>query len=163
MRQGLKLQTQKNKLNMSTNNFSEGWLRWEPIANLAEKYNLMSVVDDINGFRVILADEKCMKSRISIFFKDSVWAYRNVDESFRLKIIGDLLEKDGSAFYGKWTLFKVKNSDYFTWLSEQSYEIFNTEKFTHFAILACDDILDVISNYEPEVTFFVENNNTNKN
>ena len=136
--------------------FSEEWCRWEPISGLADKYCLVSVVSDEDGFKVILEDDKGIGPNVSIFFKDYVWSYRNVDENFRIKIIGDLLEKYGSSFYGQWTFFTVKESDYFNWLSEQSHEIFNANQFIHFSIVACDDILDIVSCYEPEVTFLEE-------
>jgi hypothetical protein len=48
-------------------------------------------------------------------------------------------------------LFKVANSEYLEWISNQSYGIAETEKLTHFSIIAVDSIIDIIAAYEPKI------------
>ena len=163
MRQELKLQTQKNKLNMSTNNFGEDWMKWEPISGLAQRYYLDEIVSNSNGFRIILIDSENEKSKVEVFFKDSVWAYRCTDENFSELLQYNLYVKYNDAFYTGWTFFKVKKSYYLDWLSAQSRKTRSVTGLTHFAIFCEEDFIDIAASYEPEVTFFVENNNMNKN
>lgn len=129
----------------------ETWEKWVPISKLADKYHLKNVESNINGFRIDLSHAS-NKTILKIVFKKSVWSYRNVDEGFRLILLEDLFEKYGPDFYGNWTLFEVKNSAYLNWLSLQSHKSSDGYKLKHFCIIATDDILDIISSYEPEVS-----------
>ena len=100
---------------------------------------------------MVLNDHSDLKQKILIFFESSIHAYRSTDESFRLRTL-DMLDKTyGSSFYTQWTFFKVQNSSYFLWLSEQSYKIAKEEHLTHFSFLASNSIVDVIAAYEPIV------------
>lgn len=132
----------------------EQWERWEPISGLANKYYIDSIIDEARGFKVILSESDDETKKILVLFEDSIDAYRNTDESFRLKIIHDLDQKYGTDFYGDWTFFKVTNSTYIQWLSEQSYGTSDYQSFVHFSFITADSILDVITNYEPKVERF---------
>jgi hypothetical protein len=131
----------------------EIWEKWEPIENLAAKYYIDAVLDTIEDFKIILSQEDKRNNKIHIIFENSVDAYRSTDESFRLHLIETLDKRYGSDFYGDWTFFKVKNSLYIQWLSEQSYGISEDLNFIHFSFVAADSILDVVTNYEPKVLF----------
>jgi len=67
-------------------------------------------------------------------------------------VINKIDERYGTEFYAEWTFFKVTNSEYIQWLSEQSYGIAESESLIHFSILAGDSIVDVIAAYEPKIT-----------
>ena len=71
-----------------------------------------------------------------------------------MKVIGlvPLSEHYGDSFYGTWTFFKVSNSEYLRWLSNQSFETMNST-FMHFTFVTGNSILDVICTYEPKVKF----------
>jgi hypothetical protein len=60
-------------------------------------------------------------------------------------------EKYGTEFYSQWTLFKVTNSEYLEWISNQSFDIAESENLTHFAIVVVDSIIDIIAAYEPKI------------
>ncbi|MGC2310232.1 MAG: hypothetical protein WA432_01265 [Candidatus Babeliaceae bacterium] len=128
----------------------EKWIQWQPIPNLMKKYYIDSISDTFDGFIILLSDEN-NKSNVRVMFENSIDAYRSTDESFRLKTIHDLGQYYGSSFYTQWTFFKVINSEYLHWLSEQSYKITDTLSFIHFSFIAADSILDVVTNYEPRV------------
>lgn len=127
------------------------WIKWEPIKGLAKQYHLEEVTSNINGFKIKLSDAKNDSSRLIITFNDSVWAYRNVEEGFRLVMMDDLFAKYGTNFYTEWTLFEVNDSDYLKWLAMQSHNMSYSYQLRHFCIIAMDDILEIASNYEPEI------------
>ena len=130
----------------------EQWIKWEPLQGLSEKYYIDCIVDSIEDFSVLLSDYNNEK-KIKIIFKNSVDAYRSTDESYRLKTINDLDKEHGLDFYVKWSFFKVLNSDYIKWLSQESFKISDYSSFTHFSIVAADSILDIVTNYEPRIEF----------
>ncbi|MEV2911262.1 hypothetical protein ABNF65_22305 [Paenibacillus larvae] len=129
----------------------EKWGRWEPKVGLSSKYYVESLSDSIKGFRILLSDVNDEKKKIEVTFKESVHAYRSTDESFRQSSINIIDEKYGTEFYAEWTFFKVNNSKYIQWLSEQSYGIAESETLIHFSFVARDSIVDVIAAYEPEI------------
>ncbi len=129
----------------------EQWEKWEPVQGLAAKYYVDSIVDAIDGFKVWLSDYNNENNKVLITFEGSVDSYRSVDESFRLNTINILDERYGSKFYGDWTFFKVTNSSYVQWLSEESYGISDSLSFIHFSIVAADSIVDIIDTCEPKV------------
>lgn len=129
----------------------EQWIQWNPIEKLASKYYIDFVIDKIETFKVNLIDTKSEREKIEIAFLEGVEAYTRVEESFRVKIIHELDKKYGTDFYGDWTFFKVHNSEYIKWLSEQSYKWSDTHKFMHFCLITADAIMDIIATYEPEV------------
>ena len=129
----------------------EKWIQWRPLENLASKYYIDSVVDMIDNFTVNLVDARSEKHKVEIVFLEGVEAYTRVDESFRVKIIHELGEKYGTGFYGDWTFFKVDNSAYVKWLSDQSYTWSDKHTLTHFCLISADVLLDIVTNYEPIV------------
>ncbi|KHF30062.1 hypothetical protein [Anoxybacillus sp. EFIL] len=129
----------------------EKWERWEPIGDLSLKYYVESLSDSIEGFKILLSDAYDENKKVEVIFEDSVHAYRSTDESFRQSVINKIDEQYGTQFYAEWTFFKVANSEYIQWLSEQSYGISESESLIHFCFLAGDSIVDVVAAYEPKI------------
>lgn len=140
---------------------AEQWTKWEPIQGLANNYYIDSVSDTIDGFIIQLSDADDEEKKVLVLFEDSVDAYRSADESFRRSTMFDLSQKYDKTFFHYWTFFKVTNSSYIQWLSEQSFGITDSLHFTHFSFIAADSILDVITNYEPKVICIRKNKITN--
>ena len=130
---------------------TEQWVKWEPITDLFKKYFIDSISSSIEGFIVDLSGDSAEMKRVRVTFENSVAAHRDTNESFRLKLIEDLGEYYGDDFYGEWTFFKVTNSSYIQWLSEQASGIFDPSMFMHFSLIASDSILDIVASYEPRV------------
>lgn len=129
----------------------ELWERWEPTTEISKKYYVDSIIDNIQGLRIILSDAKNEDSKIVIVFDNSVHAYRSTDESYRQKILNYIDEKYGTEFYSEWTLFKVNKSEYFEWICNQSFGITESEELSQFSIIAVDSIIDIIASYEPKI------------
>lgn len=133
------------------NNLNEIWERWEPIVGLGEKYYVESIQDDMDIFRARLYDKYFSTKRVDIIFHDQVDAYRKTDETLRSQVVLDLDKCYGHEFYATWTLFKVTNSRYIKWLSEESCTISDHMPLVHFVILAADSLVDIVTTYEPKV------------
>jgi len=134
----------------------EKWIKWIPAEGLSNKYDIDLICDKTDGFEILFTDFKNEQKKVRVEFKDSVDAYRNTDESFRVKDINSLSEQYGDDFYGSWTFFKVENSSYAQWLSEQSYGFLKASDLIHFVFIGANCILDVISTYEPKIHLFEE-------
>ncbi|MFA5998755.1 MAG: hypothetical protein WC747_01920 [Candidatus Babeliales bacterium] len=130
----------------------EKWTRWEPINGLSGKYYLDYFAWSEKGFVVELISGKKEK-RIQILFDDYIDSFRYTNESFCFKIFGDLSDQYGDDFYGDWSFFKVTNSEYLKWLSDKSRTWSDQIQFIHFCILGGDEVIDIVTNYEPKVRF----------
>jgi hypothetical protein len=126
---------------------TEQWVKWEPIAGLAEHYNIDEVLNTVDGLSIVLSKtdgNNDVKIRVTF---DTIEAYRSTYETFRIKI---------SDQYMGWTFFRIENSEYLQWLSEQSHGMYDDFKFLHFAIATDDTVLDIIAKHEPKVEFVYE-------
>ncbi len=137
---------------------TEQWIQWRPIDGLGEKYYIDYISDDFQAFKIYLSQEDDEEKKVLMTFENSISAYRRIDETFRLKLISDLKEKYGSNFYGKWTFFRVDNSAYIKWISEQSCGISSDIPFVHFSLIGFNSILDIITTYEPKIELINEIN-----
>jgi hypothetical protein len=130
----------------------EKWTRWEPTGNLSTKYYVQSISDTFSaGFKIKLIDYHHPEKKVLIAWPGSVYAYRQTYESFTLLTLNDLIEQYGKNFTD-WTFFKIENSEYLKWISKQSYEITDSLNFTHFCIYSTEEMVDILSSIEPEVS-----------
>lgn len=131
----------------------EQWIRWEPIGGLAGKYSVDTMNLGEQGLIIGLSSLSNNTKKIEIKFEYTIDAYRYTNDSFSFKIAGDLTEKYGREFYGDWSFFKVTNSEYVKWISEKSHTYADEFTFEHFSIVGSDEIIDILSRYEPIVEF----------
>jgi len=131
----------------------EQWTRWEPIPNLAPKYSVYVLNFNKKGLRIELMDDEHENKIVEISFKRPVVAYTRTDESFILNLLCDLSNAYGDVFYGYWTFFKVTNSRYIQQISQNlRHTISDSSSLIHFVIMSGNDMVDIVSDYEPEVT-----------
>src|ERR1700754_2156360 len=91
----------------------EEWTRWEPIEGLEGKYDVESLLADVNGLLIILCSATSTKNhKIELKFTSFINAFRETNESFRFNLFHELSEKYLGNFYSDWTFFKVVNSEY---------------------------------------------------
>ena len=138
------MDTEKKQLNL----LEEDWARWEPFTELKPAYDIINIQDDMDYLRILIHSTKCDQQLEVVFDTDS--AYRKTDETFRLNLINQLSEKYGDEFYVKWSFFKIENSNYMKWLSEQSNGYTGDLKLKHFVIMGIDSIVDIVAYEEPK-------------
>ncbi|HMM19099.1 MAG TPA: hypothetical protein PKA10_00075 [Selenomonadales bacterium] len=130
---------------------SDEWIKWIPWEGLPSKMYLERFVDDKSGISFLMTGKD--GSQIQIVFDGSVLSYRNTDEGRRLKTINFLEQKYGKEFYATWSMFKVVKSEYLEWFGQETYNMYNDYSIVHYVFLTCNDILEVLSTYEPQITF----------
>lgn len=135
--------------------FVEQWEHWMPINNLSKKYYIDYILSDSKIFKIILTDINNVKNKVHVVFEDSIHAFKWVDEIYRFKKIEQLNKQFGTNFCEEWTFFKVTNSDYLKWISDQSYGISDDRDLIHFSFIGANSILDVID-IDPKVEIIEE-------
>lgn len=128
---------------------SEKWIRWEPIPNLENKYYVESILDNFNSLSIILASYH-KQEKVIVSCESSVDAFKTTYESFRQKTIYEMSQKYGGDVLN-WTFYKVEDSSYLQWLSEESYTLTDALLFSHYALIAGESIVDIITGNEPTV------------
>ncbi len=132
--------------------FMEEWTRWEPIEKIFGRYYIDALILSEKNDLIIKLSNENDTHKIKIKFPNPVGSYKYTNESFCFKIFGDLSDKYGVRFYSNWSFFKITNSQYLQWLSEQSGTISNVCLLQHFCMVGGDEVIDVATQFEPEVT-----------
>jgi len=128
----------------------EEWVHWNPIEDLEVNFSLESILDTIDGFEVLLTPLHGEKRRLKIRFEASVASFKTTYRPFRNQLILELREKYGESFCSM-SLFKVNNSKYIQWLSEDSYTISDYWMLLHYAIFTDNWIIDIVDRSNPIV------------
>jgi hypothetical protein len=134
----------------------EKWTQWKPLVDAANKYYIESISIKVDEFKILLVDAVGDSPKVSIFFPHFINNFRINDEGFRLLTIAYLNKNYEGNFYSEWTFFKIENSEYLKWISEQSYGISDDCRLVHFCILTDDEIFDFVASSEPKVEFIKE-------
>jgi len=128
----------------------EGWrfVRWEtPVSDL-KSIAMVSLVDD-GALTITLEDLRDSARPRWCFRFDHAPIYRNILEEYRLEL-WELVHQDG-ARHG-WTV-TVPDSPWLASLQEKESLIkFHDPGLLHFQIETEDDVIDVLSPTEPEIT-----------
>jgi len=134
---------------------SEQLINWEPIQDGEVKvtnYALNSIIDDMDKFAVFLSSINDPAKRIYILFDHSVQAYRVTPRKYDAETISMLKKQWGPRFDEEQVFFKPQKSSYIQWMMDESYNAWNPDHITHFAFIASDFVIDVASNYEPQIS-----------
>lgn len=134
----------------------EQWIRWEPIPHLVRQYYIWKLTDFEGKLEIILKDAVNDTPSVKVVFNSIRCAYRYTDELFRAELVHKLNQQHAGTSYMNWTFFKVENSSYIKWFSEQSYTISDRFGLKHFAIITDDEMLDIATLHEPKVEFVQE-------
>jgi hypothetical protein len=120
---------------------------WQPLPGLGDTLYVEAVLDDWEGFRILLRPHDPQKGMLRIAFENP-YAYRNMNESYRLETWSHW---PGPAPAGGSGLFLVRNS---SWLSEfhsESQDVYRDQKIVHYAIFSPEDCVEVLSVSDPRV------------
>ena len=129
----------------------EIWTHWQVSPKLSGKYSIDFIQDDDHQLALHLSLGKHKNPKVHVYFKNAIYAFRKTDEGFMYKTIIQLEQNYGASFYTKNTFFKIENSAYLQWLTEQSHGLAELLNFSHFCFLGENSIVDVIASYEPEI------------
>ncbi|SHM97213.1 hypothetical protein SAMN05444484_11724 [Flavobacterium chilense] len=120
-------------------------IKWEPdFTNFPNTIYIASLIDDYEGFRVIVKSEN--SSEHFKFKFNNYISYRNADEGARLKSL-NLFPLNSR----QWCLFRAEKSDFISWIVEESSGMYLEEAITHYFFVTPNDIIEVLSLEEPEL------------
>lgn len=127
----------------------EKWEKWVPKDSMPIPSDIKSVVLDDEGLVITMTDET-KKKKFVFSFEGVVYSYRFTDESCFLRTLDYLKENYDNGLVHGTSLYKVENSKYLGWFKEESYGAYDNVK--HYVFYTADDVLEVLSPYEPQVT-----------
>ncbi len=125
-------------------NSEEYYHIWEPIKGIPSELFVEALHDDYEFFRILLKGKSPQSKMLRIYF-DSIFAYRNLDESYRLRTWNKFKGDRPSS------LFIVENSKWLKWFHEESQGLYHENPIKHYAIHTVQDCIDILSEYEPLV------------
>jgi hypothetical protein len=127
----------------------ERFERWEPIDGLPAKMYLDAMLDDREGFRIILRANEPKARTLRIVFDDPV-CYRGAHEAYLLKRVYETHD-----IY-PWPIFIVRNSRYVRWFYAQAVDAIDKDGH-HYHIAAMDEMVDIISARPPVISWLSDN------
>lgn len=130
-------------------NMEENWIKWNPL-NLPEgDYVVTKFLQNIDGTEITLSDDS---NNISILFDGVTPLVRTSIEGIRMRTWGEVQQKyNNKYFFRNWFLYKVENSKFAKWAEEESCGFYVSEKLLHFCVVTGEDIIDVLSTFEPDI------------
>ena len=108
-------------------------------------YYCEALHDDNEGFRIILEHESGKGPLLKVTFGKFL-AYRNIDESNRLKLWNE--HKDIAE---KHTFYEVENSIWVKWFVNENKGKYESSEIKHYMILTSQDVIEVLSYDEPQI------------
>jgi len=134
-------------------NMKENWIRWNP-DNLPDgKYFVTDFVQNTDGTKICIVDEAPIENcNIEVFFDGVTPIARTSIEGIRMRTWGEVQEKyNDKLFFRNWFFYKVENSKLTEWVEEESCGFYKKENLIHFCIVTGEDIIDIISTFEPTI------------
>lgn len=130
---------------------NEKWSHWAPIPEARNFYHIASIENSsISDLKIQLLNTSG-KEKIEVFFEKSVKSYMNLNESFFTNVIYEIKKQYGEDFYKNSTFFKVVHSAYLEEYYERVDSNFEKQPLLHFAFIAFDDMVHVITSKEPSI------------
>jgi len=132
----------------------EQLVKWELNKSHEEVY-IIEKSKFINlGLTITLISSNPKKRKIKLLFNSVVFAYRNNLTNYNewLKACASL-EKNNFCMNPNWSFFKVLNSKYIKWASEESCTVSDINELTHFMIIGKNITIEVLDISDPEISF----------
>lgn len=128
----------------------EQWVEWKPDFGdkLFANYCVESIHDIVDDYYIILASVQDLTKKIKILYVDSVEAYRRTDAFLRKRSLA-IFEGPTKNF----AVYRVENSCYAKWLSEESYGFVESKDFVHLVFVGENCVVDVVARYEPKIIY----------
>ncbi len=127
----------------------EKWTKWIPFPTAQGLYVLENMEGSLWDIDLHFAAIDAPFSKLKIRFEFVLIAYRSTHRTYREKSLLALQSQLGNTAIN-WSFFIVENSDYSSWISQQSCAIRLPEEFTHYVFITPDVIIDVASWGNPD-------------
>jgi len=125
---------------------SENWVRMEELVN---KHYLVGIRDELGTLSIFMR-QVTAGSLVKLVYSPA-YAFRSINETIRMGVVEELDKRYGTDFYRSCSLFKIENSSYLQWLSEQAGDLVLQLHLQHFVVMGRDYIVDVLAPYDPQI------------
>lgn len=131
---------------------NENWIVWNPkninTKKVSGAYDVETLTDE-NARKFIVY---CENHTVDVYFHCHVPIYLYSDEGIRMASYMPVQEKHhDKAYFNKWFLHKVENSDFIQWAVKESCGFYSEEELLHFCIVTSNDVVDILSSGEPDI------------
>ncbi len=124
----------------------EIYKEWRPVKGIPSRLTCEKVMDDYDGFRIVLKDIEETNSKLLVITFDPVIAYRNIDESYRQRVFCENEDRSGATFI-------VENSQWVAWLHQESYDAYKNVDIKHYSFFTLTECVDVLAEFPPVVVW----------
>lgn len=129
-----------------TEAWSDGFTVWMPLEGAVGGFNCVTLRDDDDGLEIVLRPHSNHREVLRLLF-ESVVAYRNINESYRLRTWSRAKLPLGSS------LLRTTCSGWIQWLREESGGVLDDVALTHYAIFTDEDCIDVATEFAPTASW----------
>lgn len=127
----------------------EKWERWDNRELVPDDYELQCLTQDWDGLLLVFLG---LETEVTIVYREQLLSFRSCDEGDRWNTVANVLADHGGQFFRQGLVYKVSASDYARWFSGETFGTTKQEEILHLAFVTANDIIDVLSLKEPEVT-----------
>jgi hypothetical protein len=124
----------------------ENYEIWEPIVGLPDSSYFFELHNCNGALTILLKEFGSLNKTLKVNFSSTL-GYRVVNEAGRLRSFNNS---------SMMTYCKSVDSSFLRWFKAESEGIFDDWSLTHFVICNSDNIIDVITNLNPEVKWQVD-------
>lgn len=121
--------------------------KWEPVQGITTELQVKEILVNDKGLRITLAAQEPTSKNLNLFFQGYLLV-RNSDESGRIKLWAKATFEDR-----KWPLCITTSSQLIDWLHEESDGVYDKNDMTHYLVKTGTDVVDIIANQSPEVSW----------
>lgn len=127
----------------------ENWIKWNPAEVPEGEFIATDYTQNIDGTKIVLEDGNRI---VEIIFDGITPIVRSSVEGIRMRTWGEVQKKyNDKLFFRKWFLYKVENSKLSKWAEEESCGFYCSEQLTHYSIVTGEEIIDILSTFEPVI------------
>lgn len=128
----------------------ENYIHWNLDAIPKGEYFVTKILDD--GTLTILLESDT--AAVKVIFEGAVLSFRTSVEALRVNMLSDVQKRTGDRYFlAQWPLYVVENSNYLEWARGEDGGIYRDLEIVHYAILATQDFVEVLSTTEPTITW----------
>ena len=122
----------------------ERYIAWKPQEFREADLDVISVIFDAQGLRILLQPEGRSSNSVELEFSFPR-AYCGIDEGYRLATFGD------REFDGQSTVYRVENSEFLERFRKESLGTMDDFPLVHWFIASENECVDVLSENEPKI------------
>lgn len=123
---------------------AEAYETWIPLPDLASRLNLAGLSHTDEGVRLLLQHQVGEGRILPLLFESPV-AYRNINESYRIRTWNRLGEAERSS------LQRVHHSEWVEWLRREAGGVLDAVTLHHYAIFTDEDCVEIVTEFPPRV------------